>query len=130
MKLWVDEDLSPSLVDVAHRHGLDATCNRDRALLGRSDIDVRQRCIDEDRTLVTNNYGDFRRLYETSSVHPGLIVLPTSRRQVQQQQLSMALAHIERQAELSGAADRGEFMINRVVEVDEDGLCADFPLPN
>jgi predicted nuclease of predicted toxin-antitoxin system len=27
MKLWIDEDLSPSLVDVAHRHGLDATCN-------------------------------------------------------------------------------------------------------
>ncbi|MGP0100065.1 MAG: DUF5615 family PIN-like protein [Solirubrobacteraceae bacterium] len=70
MKLWVDEDLSPSLVDVAYRHGLDATCNCDRALLGRSDIDVRQRCIDEDRTLVTNNDGDFRRLYETSSRAP------------------------------------------------------------
>jgi hypothetical protein len=54
MKLWVDEDLSPSLVDVAHRHGVDATRNRDRALLGRSDLDVRRHCIDEDRTLVTN----------------------------------------------------------------------------
>jgi uncharacterized protein (DUF433 family) len=31
MKLWIDENLTPSLVDVAHRHGLDATCNRDRA---------------------------------------------------------------------------------------------------
>jgi predicted nuclease of predicted toxin-antitoxin system len=91
MKLWVDEDLFPSLVDVAHRHGLDATCNRDRALLGRSDIDVRQRCIDEDGTLVTNNYGDFRRLYETSSVHPGLIALPSSRRQAQQHLLGIAL---------------------------------------
>jgi hypothetical protein len=63
-------------------------------------------------------------------VHPGLIVLPTNRRQAQQQLLGIAMAHIERQAKLSGAADPGEFMINRVVEVDEDGVCADFPLPH
>jgi predicted nuclease of predicted toxin-antitoxin system len=129
MKLWVDEDLSPSLVEVANRRGFDATCSRDRALLGRSDADVLQRCLDEDRTLVTNNYGDFRRLIEMSSVHPGLIVLPTSARQVQQRQLGIALEYIERQADLSGAADHGEFMINRVREVDEDDTCADFPLP-
>jgi predicted nuclease of predicted toxin-antitoxin system len=52
MKLWIDEDLSPSLVDVAHAHGLDATCSRDRGLLGGSDLEVLRRCIDEDRTLV------------------------------------------------------------------------------
>jgi predicted nuclease of predicted toxin-antitoxin system len=40
MKLWIDEDLSPSLVDVAHGHGLDATCSRDRRLLGGSDLEV------------------------------------------------------------------------------------------
>lgn len=130
MKLWVDEDLSPSLVDVAHRTGLDATCNRDRGLLGRSDAEVLQHCMDEDRTLVTNNYGDFRRLCETHSVHPGLIVLPTPSRDAQQQLPGIALAHIERRAKLSGGADPGEFMINRVVEVDEEGVCADFPLPH
>lgn len=27
-------------------------------------------------------------------------------------------------------ADPGEFMISRVVEVDEEGVCADFPLPH
>jgi predicted nuclease of predicted toxin-antitoxin system len=130
MKLWIDEDLSPSLVDVAHRNGLDATCNRDRGLLGRSDAEVLQHCVDEDRTLVTNNYGDFRRLCETHSVHPGLIVLPTPSRDAQQQLLGIALAHIERRAKLSGGADPGEFMINRVVEVDEEGVCADFQLPH
>lgn len=77
MRLWIDEDLSPSLVDVARRHGLDAICNRDRALLGGSDAEVMRRCIEEDRTLVTNHYGDFRRLCENQSAHPGLIVLPT-----------------------------------------------------
>lgn len=129
MKLWIDEDLSPSLVDVAHRCGLDATCNRDRALLGRSDAEVLRHCIDEDRTLVTNNLGDFRRLCERRAVHPGLIVLPTPSREEQQQLLGIALAYIEEQTTLRTAADRGEFMINRVVEVSETGSCADYPLP-
>lgn len=129
MRLWIDEDLSPSLVDVAHRHGLDATCNRDRAMLGGSDAEVMRRCIEEDRALVTNNYGDFRRLCESHTAHPGLIVLPTPSREQQQQLLDLALAHVEQQAKLTGAADPGELMINRVVEVGEDGSCVDFPLP-
>lgn len=70
MKLWIDEDLSPALVEAAHSRGLDAACNRDRGLLGGSDVEVLRRCIDEDRTLVTNNFGDFRRLCETRLVHP------------------------------------------------------------
>lgn len=129
MKLWIDEDLSPSLVDVAHRHGLDATCNRDRALLGRSDAEVLRHCIDEDRTLVTNNLGDFRQLCERQAAHPGLIVLPTPSREEQQQLLGIALVYIEEQTTLRTAADQGEFMINRVVEVSETGNCADYPLP-
>ena len=129
MRVWIDEDLSPSLVDVAHLHGIDATCNRDRALLGGSDAEVMRRCIEEDRTLVTNNYGDFRRLCESQTAHPGLIVLPTPSREKQQQLLALALAHIEHQTKTTGAADPGEFMINRVVEVGNDGSCADFPLP-
>jgi hypothetical protein len=88
-----------------------------------------QRCLEEDRTLVTNNYGDFRRLCESQTAHPGLIVLPTPSREKQQQLLDVALAHIERQMKLTDAADPGEFMINRVVEVGEDKSCADFSLP-
>lgn len=129
MKLWIDEDLSPSLVDVAHRHDLDATCNRDRALLGRSDAEVLRHCVEEDRTLVTNNLGDFRRLCERHAVHPGLIVLPTPSREKQQQLLGIALAYIQTQAMLRAAVDEGEFMINRVVEVSDMGICADYPLP-
>ena len=63
-------------------------------------------------------------------MHPGIIVLPSCRRQAQQQLLGIALEQIERQAKLTGAADRGEFMINRVVEVNDEGICADFPLPH
>jgi hypothetical protein len=129
MKLWIDEDLSPVLVEVAHRRGLDAACNRDRGLLGGSDVEVLRRCIDEDRTLVTNNFGDFRRLCEAHAVHPGLLVIPTATRDAQTWLLGMALDHIDVQTNTHGAADPGEFMINRVVEVDEDGACVDFPLP-
>ena len=129
MKLWIDEDLSPSLVDVAHRQGLDATCNRDRSLLGRSDAEILRHCIDEDRTLVTNNFGDFRQLCEAQAVHPGLIVLPTPSREAQQQLLDIALAHIEQLTTRSGAIDSAEHMINRVVEISEAGVCTDFSLP-
>ncbi len=129
MRLWIDEDLSPSLVDVAHHHGFDATCNRDRSLLGRSDAEVLRHCIDEDRTLVTNNLGDFRQLCKRYTVHPGLIVLPTPSRAKQQQLLGVALAYIREQTTLRVAADQGEFMINRVVEVSETGSCDDYPLP-
>src|SRR5271154_481224 len=102
MKLWIDEDLSPSLVDIAHRRGLDATCSRGRSLLGRSAPEVLRHCIDEDRTLVTNNFGDFRQLCERQAVHPGLIVLPTPSREAQQQLLDIALTHIEQQTTHSG----------------------------
>ncbi|HUB35531.1 MAG TPA: DUF5615 family PIN-like protein [Solirubrobacteraceae bacterium] len=129
MKLWVDEDLSPSLVEVAHAHGLDAACNRDRGLLGGSDLEVLRRCIQEDRTLITNNLGDFRRLCETRSVHPGLIVLPTPSRATQKELLAKALAHVDKRTTETGAADAGEFMINRIVEVDDAGACTDFALP-
>jgi hypothetical protein len=40
------------------------------------------------------------------------------------------LNHIEQQTTQSGATDSGEFMINRVVEIDEESICNDFPLPS
>jgi predicted nuclease of predicted toxin-antitoxin system len=42
VRLWFDEDLSPTLVQVAHEHGLEATCNRDRGVLGHTDAQLRQ----------------------------------------------------------------------------------------
>lgn len=78
---------------------------------------------------MTNNLGDFRQLCERQAVHPGLIVLPTPSREEQQQLLHIALVYIEEQTTLGTAADQGEFMINRLVEVSEAGSCADYPLP-
>jgi predicted nuclease of predicted toxin-antitoxin system len=41
VKLWFDEDLSPTLVRVANEHGVEATCNRDRGALGHKDAQLR-----------------------------------------------------------------------------------------
>jgi hypothetical protein len=80
--------------------------------LGGSNAEVMRRCTEEDRTLVTNNYGDFRRLCESQTAHPGLIVLPTPFREKQQQLLDLALAHVEQQTKTTGTADPGEFKID------------------
>jgi len=43
---------------------------------GEPDHKVLQRCIDEDRVIVTQNARDFRRLVSGAEIHPGLIILP------------------------------------------------------
>lgn len=35
MRFWFDEDLSPTLVQIANERGVEATCNRDRGLRER-----------------------------------------------------------------------------------------------
>ena len=62
MRFFIDECLSPR---VAHRladQGYDAVAARDVGRLGERDDTVRDRCIAEDRIIVTHNAGDFRRL--------------------------------------------------------------------
>lgn len=61
MKLWIDECLTPTLVERANRRGYWATCNRDRDLLGVSDTSLHRIVIDEEAVFVTNNESDFRR---------------------------------------------------------------------
>ena len=55
MKLWFDEDLSPTLVQVANERGFEATCNRDRGLLGATDAELRAIVQAEGFVLVTDN---------------------------------------------------------------------------
>jgi predicted nuclease of predicted toxin-antitoxin system len=79
MRFFIDEDLSPALVAECHRAGYDATCGRDRAMLGASDRAVAELCMDEDRILVTNNASDFLALAHEAGLHPGLVVMPLRR---------------------------------------------------
>lgn len=59
-RLLFDECLSPELVEMAVAAGFEATCSRDRGLLGLKDWSLVTYVVDHDMTLVTNNSRDFR----------------------------------------------------------------------
>jgi len=62
VKVFIDENLSPGLVDIGHDHGFETTCARDRQLLGAPDYRILAFCIDDDRVNMTNDADDFRGL--------------------------------------------------------------------
>ena len=125
MRLFVDENLSPRLVSVGHDRSHDATCARDRNLLGASDSEILDFCVREDRVCVTNNAADFRELVGNVDLHPGLIVLPNITRELQFQLLDQALEFIEERAEAARQVPR-DLMVNRVLEVDENSEPASY----
>jgi predicted nuclease of predicted toxin-antitoxin system len=102
VKLWIDEDLSPSLVEVCHA-GYHATSVRDRDKLSTKDHALAQILLNEGWILVTNNAGDFLKLAERAEVHPGLVFIELG----------------------SAEMEREQFMVNRVVDVDDKGACSD-----
>ena len=125
MKLFVDECLSPRLAQHLARRGYDATCARDVGRMGERDDTVRDRCIVEDRVIVTHDAGDFRRLVGEVELHPGLIILEENSLAGSKAQLDWALAHIDRHA----ARSAREWMVNRIVEVSADGRVLDECFP-
>jgi len=120
VRLFVDENLSPRLVSVGHDRGYDATCARDRNLLGAPDPEILDFCVGEDRVCITNNAVDFRELVGNVELHPGLIVVPNVARESQFQLFDRALEFIEQEAEAAGQAP-GDLLVNNVLEVDETG---------
>jgi predicted nuclease of predicted toxin-antitoxin system len=88
VRLWFDEDLSPTLVPVATELGYEATCSRDRGMLGSKDRELRLRVQDEGCVLVTDNASDFRPMYARQEIHPGLIVMPAEYGREMQQHLA------------------------------------------
>lgn len=118
MKLWVDECLSPTLVERANRRGYWATCNRDRGLLGASDKLLHERVIAEEAVFVTNDEADFVALYRRVDLHTGLLILPQAdKRKGLLPPFDAALDYIEQHAKAAGEAP-AEWMLNRRVEVD------------
>jgi len=112
MRFLIDECLSVDLVSVAHQSGHDAQHVARIGKAGWKDWNVMRHAREGDFTLVTNNAGDFRRLYAGESLHAGLvIIIPNVGRPVQRQ---LFLAVIEELSQL------GE-PVNRVLEVDLAG---------
>ena len=56
-------------------------------------------------------------------------MLPTLALAEQQELPASVLAYVDRRAADTAAADQGEFMISRVVEVSNAGICSDFGIP-
>jgi len=125
MRFFIDEDLSPSLAVECHAAGYDATTSRDRNRLGGSDRQVAELCLDEERILATNNASDFLTLAKERGIHPGLIFMPLATAAQERAWIKAAIAEIERLADVA-AADPAGFMINSVLEVNEDGGCEHF----
>lgn len=129
MKLWIDECLSPTLVERANQRGYWATCNRDRDLLGIRDEHLHEIVIEEEAVFATNNEADFAVLYRKVDLHTGLLILPqTDGREGQWPLLDAALDYIEQQAAAS-AETAAEWMLNKRVEVDSNGAVRHEDLP-
>lgn len=128
MKLFIDEDLTPRLVETCNDHNYYATSVRDRDRLSTKDHVHAQFAFDEDWVFVTNNAGDFEKLARQRGLHPGLVFIEEGTIAEEQEWMACALAHIRERAAQEGEAE-ADFMINRVVAVDESGQCEDYPFP-
>ena len=121
VRFLIDECLSPALVGVAHEEGYEAYHVAHRGWSGLSDPRLFRILLQEQFVLVTNNREDFLALIGRTELHPGLVVIvenvPRAREIVF---FRRALAHI---------AAAGSDMINRVVEVDGDGVVRSYSLP-
>jgi predicted nuclease of predicted toxin-antitoxin system len=129
VKLWFDEDLSPTLVSIANQHGLEATCNRDRGLLGATDARLRAVVQAEGFVLVTDNASDFRPMFAREEIHPGLAVIPAEYGRAEQQRLTAVLIEFIIDAARAEGERPADFMVNRLVEVDDDGRVTVRELP-
>jgi hypothetical protein len=108
---WIDENLTPALVRVAHARGYEATTNRDRGKLRLPDERMYIEVRDGDWALVTNNRQDFERLIEQTQLHAGLIVLPLRRRDDQVTTFETTIEYIEASARSAGDAP-ADWLVN------------------
>ena len=114
MKLLVDEQLSPSLVERLAGKGIFAQHVAHVGLSGKSDPTVWRWAYEQDQIVVTANAGDFTTLAAEVELHPGLIVVRASglTRDEQWAWLEPVIDHL---------AETATSLINRVVEIWGEG---------
>jgi len=94
---------------------------------GATDTDVLAYCIAFDHTLITVNGKDFRKLCgKPDQMHPGLIIVPSVSKARQILSIEAALALISEEAQPETPQD---WMVNRVVEVNFQGIITHAKLP-
>jgi predicted nuclease of predicted toxin-antitoxin system len=129
VKFWFDEDLSPTLVQVANNQGFEATCNRDRDKLGITDAELRTTAQAESFVLVTDNASDFRPMFARDEIHPGLAVIPGEYGRAEQQRLARLLIEFIVDHVRAAGETPADYMINRLVEVHDDATITTTELP-
>lgn len=123
IQFLIDENLSPRLVVTAQEFGFMAFHVAHRGWASLTDPQVLRRILDEDLTVVTNNWDDFRPMLKREELHPGIVViLPSVRRERQIELFSAALSVIR---DRRPAID----MVNTVLEVDALGTVTMYPMP-
>jgi predicted nuclease of predicted toxin-antitoxin system len=112
VRFLIDECLHTSLVDVAQRHGHEAHHVNWLGLSGATDRGLMPRIVEQDFTFVTNNAGDFRRLYARQEVHAGLVIVVPQVSPARQRALFSSLLD---------TLDPDDALLNEVIEVSLDG---------
>ena len=115
MRLFLDECVSPRIATPLNAKGHVVTTLRDVGGLGEPDYKVLRRCIDGDYVLVTQDARDFRNLIGREEIHPGLIILPNLDLPRTETLLRQAIDY------LKGRGDPMDLMVNRILEMAEDG---------
>jgi len=116
-------------VQIANARGVEATCNRDRGLLGATDAQLRAIAQAEGFVLVTDNASDFRAMFAREQIHPGLAVIPAEHGRARQQQLAERLIDFILEAAAAQRESPADFMVNRLVEIDEHARGSTRELP-
>lgn len=126
LKILIDEDLSPWVAQrLSMDQVIDAVHVRDRGHLGRTDRDVLELALSEDRVLVTANVIDFERLARSSELHGGIVVvLDGSMRRAQQLDVLSKVVDT-----LTSELAAGRDLINRVLRVSAEGAHEFIDLP-
>ena len=122
IQFLIDEDVTPVLRDVANARGYNAYHVQYLDWKGRKDFAIRRRMLDQDLTLVTGNWKDFRPMLQRESVHPGAISLPDVPRAEQIRLFERALDFIEAQRPPLD-------MVNLVLVLDEAGEVERIDIP-
>ena len=126
MRFFIDECVSPSLCHALNVGGLhDAIHPRERGRLREPDHVVFARAIADDRIIVTENAGDFRKLAANVELHPGLIVLPSVARKEAQRLMDLVVAFL-----VGTGGDRAQdLLVNSVLTISVIGTIRIEPLP-
>lgn len=124
MRFFLDECLSPSIADYLNDTGLhEARHPLHYGGRGEPDHVVLERCVAANLVIVTENARDFQALIANAEIHPGLIILPCFSRARSRELLDVAIAYLRLQG------DPEDVMVNRVLEVAENGECVLTELP-